>query len=69
MSEYNQRLKIQRDNYSVMENAKDEGREKGLIEGRMEVRKEMAIKLKNENISLSIISKTTGLTIEEIAIL
>jgi predicted transposase/invertase (TIGR01784 family) len=61
MCEYNQRLKIERDYFSVMENARDEGREKG--------RKEVAIKLKSENISLSIISKTTGFTIEEIATL
>jgi predicted transposase/invertase (TIGR01784 family) len=63
MCEYNQSLKTRRDYFSVMENAKDEGREKG----RIEERKEIALKLKTGNIALSFISETTGLTIEQIA--
>jgi predicted transposase/invertase (TIGR01784 family) len=58
MNEYQQRLKIQRDNYSAMEYVKEEGIEIG--------RKEVALKLKEGNISLNVISEATGLTIEEI---
>ncbi|WEK20202.1 MAG: Rpn family recombination-promoting nuclease/putative transposase [Candidatus Pedobacter colombiensis] len=77
MCEYNQRLKIQRDNYSAMEYVREEGHEKGVKEG-IEIGlekgiekglKEVARKLKVENIPLSLISKTTGLTKEEIEIL
>ncbi|WEK17464.1 MAG: Rpn family recombination-promoting nuclease/putative transposase [Candidatus Pedobacter colombiensis] len=74
MNEYQQRLKIRRDNYSAMEYIKEEalergieiGHEKGLEKGRVEERKEMAFKLKAGNISLSFIAETTGLSIEEI---
>ncbi|WEK21172.1 MAG: Rpn family recombination-promoting nuclease/putative transposase [Candidatus Pedobacter colombiensis] len=62
MNEYQQRLKIHRDNYNAMEYVKDEGRQEGREEGCREV----ALKLKAVNISLSIISETTGLTIEQI---
>lgn len=69
MCEYNQRLKIDRDNYSVMENARDEGIKIGLEKGLEKGLKEVALKLKIENIPLNLISKTTGLTIEQIALL
>jgi len=62
MCEYNQRLKIERDYFSVMENVKDEGIKIGLEKGR----KEMALKLKAANATLNWISETTGLTIEQI---
>ncbi|TKC63633.1 hypothetical protein FBD94_04570 [Pedobacter hiemivivus] len=58
MCEYNQRLKIERDYFSVMENARDEGREEGV--------KKVAIKLKNGNHALNFIAEATGLTIEQI---
>ncbi|SDL39779.1 conserved hypothetical protein (putative transposase or invertase) [Pedobacter sp. ok626] len=66
MCEYNQGLKITRDNFSVMENARDEGIKKGLEKGIEIGLKEVALKLKIENAPLSLISKTTGLTIEQI---
>ena len=63
MCEYNQRLKIDRDYFSVMENVKEEGHkiglkmglEEGLEKGRMEERKAMALKLKVANATLNII--------------
>ncbi|WEK17782.1 MAG: Rpn family recombination-promoting nuclease/putative transposase [Candidatus Pedobacter colombiensis] len=66
MNEYQQRLKIQRDNYSAMEYVKEEALERGIEKGRVEERKEMAFKLKAGNISLNFIAETTGLTIQEI---
>jgi len=44
----------------------EDGIKIGTGRGRDEERKKLAIKLKAENVSLSIISRTTGLTIEEL---
>jgi len=83
MNEYQQSLKIYRDNESARRVADREARElglkkgisegleqgleQGLTEGRKEERREIASKLKAENVSFGVISKTTGLTLEEIA--
>lgn len=45
----------------------EDGIKIGVGRGREEERKKLAVKLKAENVSLSIISRTTGLTIEELA--
>ena len=44
----------------------NEGLEQGQKLGEINKKKEIAKKLKQENISLELISKTTGLSIEEI---
>jgi predicted transposase/invertase (TIGR01784 family) len=62
MNEYQQSLKIQRDNYSVEKAAKNEG----LEIGREERNREIARNLKNNGITPEIIAKSTGLSIEEI---
>ena len=62
MNEYQQSLKIQRDNYSVEKAARNEARE----EGREEEKKEIARNLKKNGIRLEIIASATGLSIEEI---
>jgi len=49
-----------------MNSLRNEGREEGLMEGEKNKAKEIAKKLLEENISLEIIIKTTGLTKEEI---
>lgn len=61
MNEYQQSLKIQRDNYSVMKTAREEGREQERVE--------MAIKLKAKNMFVEEIAELTGLLVEEIEIL
>ena len=66
MNEYEQSLKIQRDNLSTLSCAKKEGRDEGRIEGRDEANKKAAITLKNNNIDAALIAEATGLTIEEI---
>jgi len=74
MNEYEQSLKIQRDNLSTLSCAKKEGRDEGkiegLVEGRIEGRdeanKKTAITLKKNNIDIALIAEATGLTIEEI---
>ncbi|SMD08699.1 Rpn family recombination-promoting nuclease/putative transposase [Pedobacter nyackensis] len=69
MNEYQQSLKIQRDNYSVDKAARNEGRKEGHVRGREEEKKEIARNLKNIGITPEIIAKSTGLSIEEIQIL
>jgi len=50
----------------VVDTAKDEGREEGRLEGRLEGIRLTAHKLKQEGLSVEIISKVTGLTVNEI---
>jgi predicted transposase/invertase (TIGR01784 family) len=75
MNEYQQRLKIQRDNYSALSCARKEGFAEGLELGKAERRLELgehkkaieiAIKLKAKNTSVEEISEITGLSYEEI---
>ncbi|MNY44468.1 hypothetical protein D3C86_1794990 [compost metagenome] len=58
MNEYQQSLKIQRDNYSAMKASNNEVRE--------EEKKKIARNFKNNGITPEIIAKSTGLSIEEI---
>jgi predicted transposase/invertase (TIGR01784 family) len=60
--EYEASLKYYRDLKNVIDTAFDEGEAKGKMEGKME----MALKALDEGISISIISKLTGLSEEEI---
>lgn len=62
MNEYQQSLKIQRDNYSALSYAKKEGK----IEGKHEQAIEMALKLKAKQYPANEIAELTGLTIQEI---
>ncbi|MBE9598465.1 hypothetical protein [Pedobacter sp. MC2016-24] len=62
MNEYEQRLKIHRDNLATLSYARNEAR----IEGRDEANKKIVITLKKNNIDIALIAEATGLTIEEI---
>lgn len=59
MKAYEESLKTYRDNYSVIETAKKEGKHEGKIE--------VAKRLKQRGIDIQTIVETTGLAIEEIA--
>lgn len=61
MNEYQQSLKIQRDNNSALSYAKKEGAHNQAIE--------TALVLKSKQIPLEIIAEATGLSIEEIGAL
>jgi predicted transposase/invertase (TIGR01784 family) len=58
MRTYEESLKVYRDNYAVLETAKNEGRQ--------EERIELARRLKQKRVDLDIIAETTGLTKEQI---
>jgi predicted transposase/invertase (TIGR01784 family) len=58
MKAYEESLKAYRDNYSIIETAKNEGKE----EGKLEIGKEM----KKEGLSADLIARVTGLTKEQI---
>jgi predicted transposase/invertase (TIGR01784 family) len=74
MSEYENSLKVYRDWYSTLTTAKEEGRAEvliegraeGLAEGREEKARETAINLLNYGVSIAIISKSAGLSVEQI---
>jgi predicted transposase/invertase (TIGR01784 family) len=59
---YNSSMKHKWDN----ENVRDYAREEGKLEGKLEVARDIAGKLKKEGLSIEFIAETTGLTIEEI---
>lgn len=63
---YEESLKYYRDIKNVVDTSKEEGIIEGRIEGRIEERKEIARALKKNGISMEMIVKATGLTIEEI---
>ncbi len=70
MNEYQQSLKIQRDNNGALSYAKKEGKAEGKAEG-IEIGEhkkaiETALVLKSKQIALEIIAEATGLSIEEI---
>ena len=77
MNEYQQSLKIQRDNNSVISCAKKEGLAVGIELGKAEGLElgghkkaiEMALKLKTKNTSIEEISELTGLSCQEIELL
>ena len=60
------RLKVYRDLFNVVNTAEGKGYAKGKAEGIMENILEMAVQMKMEGLDSSLISKITGLSIEEI---
>ncbi|WP_316812553.1 Rpn family recombination-promoting nuclease/putative transposase [Pedobacter heparinus] len=66
MNEYQQSLKIQRDNNATLRYAEKEARAKGLAEGEHKKAVEMALKLLTKGTALDEIADLTGLTIKEI---
>jgi len=66
MKAYEESLKVYRDNYSVIETAKNEGRQEGRQEGKNETKVETAIAMKKEGLSTDLIYKITGLPKEQI---
>ena len=77
MNEYEQSLKIQRDNYSTLKSAKEDakaeglakGLAKGLAEGHHKKAVEMAVKLKIKGMPVEEIAEITELTVQEIVAL
>jgi predicted transposase/invertase (TIGR01784 family) len=59
-------LKTYRDLKGVIDTAFDEGKLEGIVEGKLEGKLETAKSLKSLGIAFEIISKSTGLTKEEI---
>jgi predicted transposase/invertase (TIGR01784 family) len=69
---YEARLKAQRDEYSRIQGALREGREKGWKEGQEEGRRErlgIAVKMKKRGIPIDQIAEDTGFSLEEISAL
>ena len=66
MKLYEENLKVQWDEYSILKSQKEEGRKEGRIEGKLEGRLTIAKEFKKNGASLSLIIKCTGLTKEEI---
>jgi predicted transposase/invertase (TIGR01784 family) len=72
---YERDLKRYRDNLSCIQGAREEGlaegiaegREEGRMEGRKEEKRQIALALKQSNVSINIITNCTGLTPDEIA--
>ena len=62
MKAYEESLKVYRDNYSIIETAKNEGR----LEGASKREVEIARELKRNGVAVDLIEKTTGLTKEQI---
>ena len=62
MQAYEESLKVYWDNYSVLETAKQEGREAGINEEKTAIAK----RLKERGVDIQIIVETTGLTQEYI---
>ena len=63
---YDESIKVYRDNLVTLEFAEQKGRKEGREEGREEGKEETARNLKQMGVSLEIISKATGLSIEQI---
>ena len=70
-AEYEEALKIYRDNENVVTTArregKEEGRKEGIELGRKEEKIQIALQMKRDNLPVSMIVKYSGLTEEEIA--
>ncbi|WP_133577725.1 hypothetical protein [Pedobacter metabolipauper] len=62
MTEYQRRLKVERDNFSIGEAYKLEGKLEGRLEGKIEV----ASKLKAEGMAITKIAQITGLSVSKI---
>ena len=65
-SKYDESLRIYRDTISVMEGQYQEGLEKGLEKGLKQAHIDDARIMKSDNMPIELISKYTGLTVEEI---
>ena len=63
---YDESIKVYRDNLVTLEFAEQKGWKEGREEGREEGKEETARNLKKMGVSLEIISKATGLSIEKI---
>jgi predicted transposase/invertase (TIGR01784 family) len=66
MRTYEASLKDKRDWKNAMDTAMAEAREEGMEKGRKAEKEEMAKQMKKENFAIDIISRLTGLSIEEI---
>ena len=66
IAEYENSLKVYRDWYSVLTTAKEEGRKEGREERKMEDKIEIALKMIKDGMSIDVVSKYTGLSIEQI---
>ena len=64
--QYEESLKYYRDIKNVIDTAFEDGELKGKIEGKIEERTEIARVMKSDGLPFDIISKYTGLSIEEI---
>lgn len=62
LNQYEANLKVYRDNYAVLQTAREEGRE----EGREEEKIEIARNMKKDGLPVDQIAKYTGLSVEEI---
>ena len=67
--DYEESLKVYRDLFNVVDTAEGKGYAKGKAEGILENKLEMAVRMKKEGLDSLLISKITGLSIEEINIL
>ena len=75
--DYEESLKVYRDLFNVVNSAEQKGIKKGFVKGKAEGleegilkgKLEMAVRMKKEGLDSSLISKITGLSIEEINIL
>jgi len=63
---YDKAIKVYRDNLLTEVYAKEEGHKEGFWLGRMEVRNEVACKMKVHGLSAEMIARVTGLTPEEV---
>jgi len=74
MKLYEENLKIQWDEYSILKSQKEDGIKEGIKKGRVEGRKEgkleerltIAKEFKKNGVALDLIIKSTGLTKEEV---
>ena len=66
LREYEDSLKTYRDLKNSLDTAEEKGREEGRVEGRVEEKMAIARNLKSMGMSISDISKATGLQEEEI---
>lgn len=64
--EYEESLKVYRDLTNVIDTAEWKGREEGRKEGREEERLSNARKMKEEGLDITVISRITGLSANEI---
>ncbi|MDE6271940.1 MAG: hypothetical protein K2M31_02920, partial [Muribaculaceae bacterium] len=64
---YKESLKVYRDNYAIMETERTEGRAEGRAEGLAEGRLKIARAMLSDGMNPDVISKYTGLSLQEIS--